>query len=148
MKIYLDSDFRCHLTGDSTMRAIETDFFNGKCKEFVEGYRFVPEGESWTREDGEVFIGEMVSPAEDYDGLEKAQKQFERDNKETFGDFGIPSEAEFVTTRNYPMGSFLTVYGEIYETILSIPEGCKILTGQNVIKTTVEHYLDTLKEGE
>ena len=27
MKIYLDSDFRCHLADDGTMTAIETDTF-------------------------------------------------------------------------------------------------------------------------
>lgn len=66
MKLYLDSDFRCHLTDDGTMRSVETDFFDGKAAPFIEGYRFVPAGESWTRADGTVFRGLMIAPAKDY----------------------------------------------------------------------------------
>lgn len=66
MKIYLDSDFCCHLTDDGTMKEADTDFFDGKCAAFIEGYRFVPVGESWTRGDGVVFHGEMIAPAKDY----------------------------------------------------------------------------------
>ena len=79
MKIYLDNDFRCHLTDDGTMRPVETGAFDGKCKTFIEGYRFVPEGESWTRADGTVFTGEMIAPAENYFALAKAQAQYEAD---------------------------------------------------------------------
>lgn len=79
MIIYLDSDFRCHLTDDGTMRPVETDFFDGKCKTYIEGFRYVPDGESWTRADGRVFTGEMISAAEDYAALEKAQAQYEAD---------------------------------------------------------------------
>ena len=77
MTIYIDTDFRCHLTDDSTMRPVETDFFDGKCKTYIEGFRFVPEGESWTRSDGVVFNGEMVSAWRDISELEKAQFEYE-----------------------------------------------------------------------
>ena len=36
--IYITSDFKCHVTNDGTMTAVETDFFIGKCDTFVEGY--------------------------------------------------------------------------------------------------------------
>lgn len=77
--IYLDSEFRCHITDDGAMIAVETDFFDGKCDAFVEGYRFVPSGESWTRSDGVVFYGEMVAPWEDYAELDSAQREYERE---------------------------------------------------------------------
>ena len=80
MIIYLDSDFRCHLKNDGTMRAIETNNFDGKCKVFIEGYRFVPSGESWTRSDGKVFYGEMVAPAVNNISLVGAQAQYEEDS--------------------------------------------------------------------
>jgi hypothetical protein len=80
--IYLDSDFKCHVTADGTMTAIETDFFDGKCDTFVEGYRFVPNGEAWTRPDGDVFYGEMIAPWKSYDELAGAQAQYERDMEE------------------------------------------------------------------
>ena len=76
--IYLDSEFKCHVSDDGTMTAAETVFFDGKCDAFTEGYRFVPEGESWTREDGEVFRGEMIAPWKDFDELDEAQREYER----------------------------------------------------------------------
>lgn len=78
MKIYIDSDFKCHITDDGNMTAVETDFFDGKCTDFVEGYRFIPSGESWTRSDGVVFTGEMVAPWKPYEELDSAQREYER----------------------------------------------------------------------
>jgi hypothetical protein len=79
MKIYIDSDFKCHVTDDGTMTAVETTFFDGKCDTFIEGYRFVPSGESWTRSDGVVFRGEMVTSWKDYRELDSAQREYERE---------------------------------------------------------------------
>ena len=76
--IYLDSEFKCHIANDGTMTAVETDAFNGMCDSMIEGYRFVPEGEVWIREDGEVFVGDMVSPLKDYAELDEAQRVYER----------------------------------------------------------------------
>lgn len=78
MKIYIDSDFKCHVTNDGTMTAVETDFFDGKCDAFTEGYRFIPEGESWTRSDGVVFDGGMIAPWKNYEELDAAQRQYEQ----------------------------------------------------------------------
>ena len=78
--IYIDSDSKCHVTNDGTMTAVETDFFNDKCDAFIEGYRFVPFGESWTRADGVMFQGEMIAPWKPYTELAAAQAQYERDN--------------------------------------------------------------------
>lgn len=75
--IYLDSDFKCHLTDDGTMTAVETDFFDGKSNTFIEGYRFVPVGKSWTRSDGVEFTGQMIAPWKDYKELTAAQAQYE-----------------------------------------------------------------------
>lgn len=77
MKIFIDKDFKCHISDDGTMTAVETDFFDGKCAEFIEGYRFVPSGESWAREDGEIFAGEMIAPWQDYNELDNAQREYE-----------------------------------------------------------------------
>lgn len=76
--IYLDSEYKCHITDDGTMTAAETNFFDGKCDAFIEGYRFVPDGETWTRSDGEVFHGEMIAPWKDYVELDAAQREYER----------------------------------------------------------------------
>lgn len=76
--IYIDFEFKCHITNDGTMITVETDFFEGKCDEYIEGYRFIPAGESWTRSDGKVFQGEMIAPWKDYSELEAAQKTYEQ----------------------------------------------------------------------
>lgn len=78
MKIYIDSEFKCHVTDDGTMKAVETDFFDGKCDTFIEGYRFIPSGESWVRSDGVVFRGEMIAPWKPYSELDNAQREYEK----------------------------------------------------------------------
>jgi len=75
--IYIDRDYKCYIEDDGTRRAVETDFFNGKCPEYIEGFRFIPDGESWTREDGEIFQVGMITPWKDYEMLCKFQKQYE-----------------------------------------------------------------------
>lgn len=79
MKIYIDNEYICHTTNpDGTFREVEIDFFNGKCEAFIMGYRFVPAGESWTREDGTVFYGEMIAPWKDYAELDETQREYEK----------------------------------------------------------------------
>lgn len=78
MKIYIDYEYRCHTTNpDGAFREVETAFFDGKCAAFIEGYRYVPAGESWTREDGVAFTGEMVAPWQPYEILAAYQRQHE-----------------------------------------------------------------------
>ena len=76
--IYIDSDFKCHVTDNDMVTAVETDFFDGKCDSFVEGYRYVPEGEEWKREDGVTFRGEMIAPWKPYSDLEAEQRAYEK----------------------------------------------------------------------
>lgn len=76
--IYLDSEFCCHTSNlNGTYRAVETDFFDGKCDAFIEGHRFVPAGQSWVREDGTEFRGPMVAPWKDDRILQAYQEQYE-----------------------------------------------------------------------
>ena len=77
--IYLNKDFQCSVTEKSdTVQSIETDAFDGKCNAYVEGYRFIPEGQQWTREDGVVFEGEMIAPFKDSTQLEMVQSLYEQ----------------------------------------------------------------------
>ena len=75
MTIYIDSDYKCYVSAAEGRRAIETDAFNGKCPEWIESYRLVPAGETWTREDGEVFTN-MVSPWKDLGEAYAAQTAY------------------------------------------------------------------------
>lgn len=79
MNIYIDSDFKCHIADDGTMTAVETAAFDGKCNTYIEGYRFVPSGKTWVREDGVEFSGEMIAPWKPWDELDKAQREYERE---------------------------------------------------------------------
>lgn len=76
MTIYIDDDYKCHVSGDDTRRAFDVPFFDGKCSEWIESYRFVPEGETWMRGDGEVFKGEMVTPWKDLSNAYAAQADY------------------------------------------------------------------------
>ena len=80
--IYIDSEYLCHITNDGSMTAVETDIFDGRCDSFVEGYRYIPKDESWTRSDGVVFHGEMIAPFKPYSELAAAQRQYEADQTE------------------------------------------------------------------
>ena len=81
MTIYIDDDYKCHVSNADGRRAVETNFFDGKCTEWIESYRFVPDGETWMRGDGEVFKGEMISPWKDLSEAYTAQIAYlERQN--------------------------------------------------------------------
>ena len=83
--LYLDNDFKLHTSNpEGTFREVilsenaRTFFFN-KCVAFTEGFRLKPDGEIWVREDGKVFSGgEMITPWKDYNELESAQREHER----------------------------------------------------------------------
>ena len=79
MLVYIDSEYKCHVINDGNMTPVETEFFNDKCPTFIEGYRFIPSGETWVREDGITFTGEMISPWKDYSELDVAQRKYERE---------------------------------------------------------------------
>ena len=83
--IYLDAEFLCHTEDDGTRRAVETDVFDGKCDSFVEGHRLIPQGETWTREDGRVFSGPMRAPVQEHRILKAKQEEYEQ-NAEQIAD--------------------------------------------------------------
>ena len=75
MTIYIDGDYKCNVSEADGRRAVETDYFDGKCTEWIECYRFVPAGETWVREDGEVFTC-MVAPWKDLSAAYAAQAAY------------------------------------------------------------------------
>ena len=83
MTIYIDSDYKCHAATADGLTAVDTDYFDGKCPAYIEGYRFVPAGQTWTRPDGVVFQGEMVSPWKPWRELDAAQRAYEQEQLES-----------------------------------------------------------------
>lgn len=78
MIIYIDENYKVHVTDTGGLTPEEDDFFNNKCQALIEAYRLVPEGKTWTREDGEAFSGRMISPWKDLTEPEAAQREYER----------------------------------------------------------------------
>ena len=79
--LYIDPvTYECHTVqnADNTYIPYETDYFDGKCDTFIEGYRIVPYGHSWTRSDGVVFHGTMIAPWKPYSELDAAQREYEQ----------------------------------------------------------------------
>lgn len=68
MYIYIDYDHHCHTTNpDGTYRKVETDFFEGKCQAFIEGFCY---------DDSKGYV--QIYPWRDLDELEAAQREYER----------------------------------------------------------------------
>ena len=78
MKVYIDNDYKCHAHPGDGLIPVESEFFDEKCEAFIAGYRFVPAGETWTRSDGLMIHGEMLSPLSDYKKIEAVQRAYER----------------------------------------------------------------------
>lgn len=83
MTIYIDSDYKCHTTTADGLTAVDTNYFDGKCPAYIEGYRFVPAGATWTRQDGVTFQGEMVCPWKPWRELDSAQRAYEQEQLES-----------------------------------------------------------------
>ena len=81
MRVYIDKDYRCHATDPlGKLQAVEDPFFDGKAPAVIEGYRFVPEGETITGADGAVITGgPMIAPWKPSGALAAAQAQYDYD---------------------------------------------------------------------
>lgn len=115
MKIYLDSDYICHITDDGTMQAVETDVFDGKADAYIQGYRYVPEGETWTRADGAQFRGLMIAPAKNYDRIltDVAISYLDDEQAETVTDLFLDWE----TSKSYAVGDRVKYNGLLYRCV-------------------------------
>lgn len=69
--IYVDSENHCHPYDDGTMTAVETDFFDGKCDAFIEGYTYEVDD-----------VGITIYPHMPYNILKAYQIQYEADQSE------------------------------------------------------------------
>lgn len=77
MKIYIDMDYRCHIENGEGLREVETDAFDGRCRAYIEGYRLIPHGETWTGADGRTIRGRAVFPWREHTLLAEFQKMYD-----------------------------------------------------------------------
>lgn len=76
---YIDNMFHCHKENpNGTFRGFDVPFFDDKCKTFTEGYMYIPPGEECTLEDGVKLRGELIAPWNDFNELDTAQREYER----------------------------------------------------------------------
>lgn len=78
MKIFIDNEFKCHIENPGGFREVDTSTFDGKCQEYIEGMRYVPDGDHYTL-DGNNTWGEAVFPWKPMVDMGKAQAVFEHD---------------------------------------------------------------------
>ena len=78
--IYVDSEFKCHLSDDGTMTEIQTDLFYGKCGIFVEGYCHEPDK-------GKFYPWKPFSPL--YEEQRKYEKQLLAEYAESLITMGV-----------------------------------------------------------
>ena len=72
MKIFVDSEFHCHTYyPDGTFREVESEFFDGKCATFVEGYCY---------DNSKGYVQRY--PYKPYNKIASAQAQYELDMAE------------------------------------------------------------------
>jgi hypothetical protein len=77
-KIYLDDQYRCSVTNGENKTEIETDFFDGRCEEFIEGYCYIPKNEKWVNKNNIEFMGETIFPIADFNKIDSIQRSNER----------------------------------------------------------------------
>lgn len=76
MKLYVDSNnYKCYVNNiQDNLIEIETDFFNGKCTEYIEGFIFIPKGHTLDN-----CVGETAFPWKSYDELDIIQRNYEQE---------------------------------------------------------------------
>lgn len=81
MKIYIDINdgFKCYGSPADGLHEVEESLFDGKCPEFIEGYRCKPVGYTWTDGHGNVYDEncKVLAPWKNNTELEKAQLEYD-----------------------------------------------------------------------
>lgn len=73
MLVYIDKEYKCYTAKAKGRTAVEVPWFDGKCKEFIEGYCFIPAAEN---------RNEAAYPWKRYEDLAAAQIAYEKEQYE------------------------------------------------------------------
>lgn len=90
--IYIDKDYHCHTANDGTMTTVETDFFDGKCDAFVEGYCY-DTGNGYPQ----------IYPWKPLEELDNAQREYEQQ---------LLAEYEAALAESVPLSELEAAYQE------------------------------------
>ena len=78
--LFVDSEFKVYVNDGEGRTAIETDAFDGLCDELIECHRYVPQGKSFTKDNGITVYGIFIQPYKDTAEAEIAQIHFSYQN--------------------------------------------------------------------
>lgn len=79
MTVYINpNNFQCFCNYQEGFIELDTELFEGKCAEYIEGYRLIPFGYNWRRKDGKIFKGQVMMPWRDIRELNEIQSVYER----------------------------------------------------------------------
>ena len=106
-------------------------------------------------EDGRIRYACVVLPNGNYDGMPIVETLPDGnlpdylyiDRKYVYAPLPVPSNFS-VAPRNITAGEYITVNGVLYKATANIPNGERIVSGQNAIETTIEEQLAELAKGE
>lgn len=76
MIVFLDTDFKVYTTLADDRIDIEDTFFDNKCANLVESYRYIPIGKTWVDKGGREFAGPMIAPWRDIRQYDGEQQQY------------------------------------------------------------------------
>ena len=79
MTVFIDDEYKCHVIQMDGTKPVNAPYFADKCTEYIEGYRFIPAGESWMDKNGMTHSGEMAFPWKPFAELDAAQREYERE---------------------------------------------------------------------
>ena len=77
MLVFIDKDYKCHTKNLANYRLVNVPYFDGKCETFIEGFRYIPNGEKYKKETGEIITGKALLPFKDLILLETIQRLYE-----------------------------------------------------------------------
>ena len=93
MKVYIDEEFKCHCEDGKGRTAVESDFFDDLCPEFIEGCCYVPAGEMTLSEDGTIIRGETIFPWKPFNEIYQAQLRYQMaDMRAALGLLGVNAD--------------------------------------------------------
>lgn len=73
MIVYIGADNKCHVDAAAGRTPVEVPWMDGKCREYIEGYCFIPANEE---------TGEAAYPWKRYEDLAAAQVAYEKEQYE------------------------------------------------------------------
>ena len=76
MIVYLGTDCKVYTTLAEDRVEIEDTFFDNKCANLVESYRYIPIGKTWVDKGGREFAGPMIAPWRDIHQYDVEQQQY------------------------------------------------------------------------